>query len=120
METIHIIILLIIGLIIVILMVPDDNQEILANDYNYFEKFSQKKIISKLINANRLDKPVKKKNKILFITYDNRYKEEYVQIHNYNIKKYAEQYEYEDKFYNRCNDNVYWCKIFMVLDLVYI
>jgi hypothetical protein len=116
METIHIILLLIIGLIIVILVIPDDNQLILVNDYNYFEKFSQKRIISKLINANKLDKPIKKKNKILFVTYDNRYKEEYVLIHNYNIKKYTEHYGYEYKYYNRCNDNVYWCKIFMVLD----
>ena len=59
---------------------------------------------------------MKKKNKILFITYDNRYQEEYVIIHNYNINKYAEKYDYEYKFYNRCNQNVYWCKIFMVLE----
>ena len=116
MEIIHTILFLIIALIIIILAIPNDNQTVSANDYDYFDKFSQKKIISKLINNNRLDKPVKKKNKILFITYDNRYQEEYVLIHNYNIKKYAEQYDYEYKFYNRCNDNVYWCKIFMVLD----
>lgn len=116
METTHLILLLIIALIIVILTIPDDNQIILEKDNEYFEKFSQKKVISKLINNNRLDKPLNKKNKILFITYDNRYKEEYVSIHNYNMRSYTEKYGYEYKFYNRCNDNVYWCKIFMVLD----
>lgn len=116
MEIIHIILILIIVLIIIILITPNDNQIIMANDHDYFEKFSQKKIISKLINNNKLLKPIIKKNKILFITYDNRYQEEYVIIHNYNINKYTEQYDYEYKFYNRCNDNVYWCKIFMVLD----
>lgn len=120
MEIIHIIIISIIVLIIFKLIFGsnDDNQIILANDYYYFEKFSQKKIISKLINNNKRLKPIYKKNKILFITYDNRYKEEYVLIHNYNIKKYTEKYDYEYKFYNKCNDNVYWCKIFMVLDAI--
>lgn len=115
MEVIHLILVIIIILIIIILSIPDNNQIVLANDFDYFEKFSQK-IISKLINNNRLNYPLVKKNKILFITYDNRYQEEYVLIHNYNLKKYVEKYNYEYKFYNRCNDNVYWCKIFMVLD----
>lgn len=116
MEIIHLILIIVIIMIMIILTIPDDTQTVLANDYKYFEKFTNKKIISKLINNNRLDKPKKIKNKILFITYDNRYQEEYVKIHNYNIKKYTDKYDYEYKFYNRCNDNVYWCKIFMVLD----
>lgn len=116
METIHITLIIIIIVIAFILAIPDENRVILANDYDYFEKFSNKKIITELINNNKLNKPINKKNKILFITYDNRYQEEYVLIHNYNIKKYTEKYDYEYKFYNRCNDNVYWCKIFMVLD----
>lgn len=88
---------------------------VVKNDYDYFKKFSQKKL-SKLLNNNKREKPINKKNKILFITYDNRYNEQYVLIHNYNIKKYADKYDYEYKYYNKCNDNVYWCKIFMVLD----
>lgn len=92
-----------------------DYQYILSKDYDYFDKFSQK-IIYKLINNNKLNTPIIKKNKILFITYDNRYEEEYIQIHNYNIKKYVDKYNYTYKFYNKCNENVYWCKIYMVLD----
>ncbi len=95
-----------------------DNYYVGLKDSNYFEKFSQKKIITGLINNNILSNPPNKKNRILFITYDNRYNQEYVLIHNYNISKYVEQYGYEYKFYNRCNDNVYWCKIFMVLDSI--
>jgi hypothetical protein len=115
MEVIYLILIIIIVLIIVILAIPDDYQIILENDYDYFKKFSKKNIL-KLINNNKLEKPTVKKNKILFITYDNRYKEEYVLIHNNNIKKYVKKYNYEYKYYNKCNDNVYWCKIFMVLD----
>lgn len=89
---------------------------ILSNDTDYYEKFSKENMISKLINNNRLIKPIEKKNKILFITYDNRYQEEYIKIHNYNINKYVEKYGYEYKYYNRCNQNVYWCKIYMVLE----
>lgn len=41
---------------------------------------------------------------------------EYVQIHNNNIKKYVQKYDYEYKYYYTCNENVYWCKIYMVLN----
>ncbi len=116
MEAIYIVIILIIILICIKLFFSDDNYAILSKDYNYFEKFSQKQIVSRLINNNKLNVPLNKKNKILFITYDNRYQEEYVAIHNYNLRKYVDQYDYEYKYYNRCNENVYWCKIYMVLD----
>ena len=122
MEYIYIVILLILILIIIKLIFENDKFIILSKDYDYFEKFLQKKNsqnnISQLINNNKLQIPLNKKNKILFITYDNRYKEEYVLIHNYNLKKYVEQYDYEYKYYNRCNENVYWCKIYMVLDAI--
>jgi len=118
MEIVYIIIFSIIILILIKLLSPDNNLIIFKEDYNYFEKFSEKNNIEKIINNNKLKKPLNKKNKILFITYDNRYQEEYVLIHNYNIKKYAEKYNYEYKYYNRCNENVYWCKIFMVLNFI--
>ena len=115
-------IILILGIFFCIInfLSPDDNYNdnyfVLQNDKNYYIKFSRKQIISKLINNNRLKNPIKKKNNILFITYDNRNNEEYVLIHNDNISKYAEKYDYEYMYYNKCNDNVYWCKMFMVLD----
>ena len=94
----------------------DSSNLIIQRDYDYFKKFSEKFIISKLINNNKLINPINQKNKILFITYDNRYEEEYISIHNNNIKNYVTLWEYEYVFYNRCNENVYWCKIYMVLD----
>lgn len=131
METINIISLIIIVIIIIILIIPDEryytnsnnqttlkkltDQYVISKDLDYFNKFSEK-IISNLINNNKLDKPINTKNKILFITYDNRDTEEYVLMHNYNMKHYTDLYDYEYKFYNKCNDNVYWCKIYMVLD----
>lgn len=118
MEIIYIVIILIIILIIIQLISNDDYMEILLKDNNYFEKFSEKYIISKLINNNRLSKSLIKKNNILFITYDNRYQEEYIKIHNYNINKYVYKWNYKYKFYNRCNNNIYWCKIYMVLDAI--
>jgi hypothetical protein len=127
METVFVVILLIIFCMVIKLITDrNDNYElvekqkddpsIVSNDTNYYTKFAKENMISTLINNNRLAKPIEKKNKILFITYDNRYQEEYVIIHNYNINKYVEKYGYEYKYYNRCNQNVYWCKIFMVLE----
>ena len=93
---------------------------ILSDDYDYFTKFHRKKVISNLINNNKLEIPMAKKNNILFITFDNRNNDnnskEYIQIHNYNISSYVNLYNYKYTFYNKCNENVYWCKIYMVLD----
>ena len=113
MEIVYIILLLIFFLVL-ILTTPDDDQIVMANDYDYFNRFSDKSM-RKLINNNRLNEPIVKKNKILFITYDNRVNEDYVLIHNNNILKYCKKYDYRYKFFNKCNDNTYWCKMFMVL-----
>ena len=116
MEKYFCILILLIILIIIQLIYIDDHDHILINDNSYFEKFSQKYVISKLLNNNLLSKPVNKQNKILFISYDDRYNEEYIQIHNNNINAYANKWNYQYKFYNRCIENVYWCKIYMVLN----
>ena len=125
MEIINLIILVIIFIITINLIfgyneeyteINQTNLTVSTNDSDYFKKFSQANIISKLYNNNRLTIPVNKKNKILFITYDNRYVEEYIKVHNYNINKYVEKYGYKYIYYNKCNENVYWCKIYMVLD----
>lgn len=87
---------------------------ITINDINYFNKFSNKNM-STLINNNKLVVPETKKNKFLFVTFDNR-KSKYIDIHNENIKKYANKWGYEYKFINTCKYNVYWCKIQIVLD----
>jgi hypothetical protein len=111
---------LLILIIIISLLVLDTiftkNDYVKMNDRNYFEKFSQKYIITKLINNNLKKIPENKKNKILFITYDNRQNEKYILLHNQNIRKYSEKYGYKYIFYDKCNENNYWCKVYMVLD----
>ena len=69
-----------------------------------------------LINNNRLSSINKKKNKILFITYDNRENQEYVLIHNSVINNYVKKFGYEYKYLSYCDKNVYWCKIHLVLE----
>jgi hypothetical protein len=116
MEIYFLLILLGIIYIIAEIFYIDEDTEIKIRDAEYFEKFSQKKIISRLLNNNLIKNPVLKNNKILIITYDNRNNEKYIKMHNHNIKKYCDKWGYEYKFYNYCNDNVYWCKIYMVLN----
>lgn len=93
-----------------------DNLKILLNDLEYFKKFNKSKKIDNLLNNNKLKSIINKKNKILFVTFDNRENQEYIKIHNSNITKYVEKFGYEYKFYNICDKNVYWCKIHFVLD----
>lgn len=88
--------------------------KIVSDDNNYFKKFNNSTVITNLINNNKITK-LNKKNKILIITYDNR-KENYIHLHNLNITNYVKKYNYEYKFYTRCDKNIYWCKIHMVLD----
>lgn len=92
------------------------NLKILVNDLEYYQKFSNSKKLNGLINNNKLKVAKKNKNKILFITFDNRINEKYVQIHNSNINNYVKKYNYEYKYYTKCEKNVYWCKIYLVLE----
>ena len=77
MEIVYVILLLIFFLVM-ILTTPDDEQIVMANDYDYFNRFSDKSM-RQLINNNKINEPIIKKNKILFITYDNRVNEDYVE-----------------------------------------
>lgn len=90
--------------------------DIANDDANYFVKFaSANQVFTKIINNNLLQIPIKKKNKILFITFDNR-NAEYIVMHNNNLDSYANKYDYSYKFLTKCQYNVYWCKIQFVLD----
>lgn len=107
-------------LIILVLLLIDtflkNNDFVMMNDKNYFEKFSSKYILTKLINNNLRRTPLEKKNKILIISYDNRKNEKYIKLHNHNLKEYVKKYDYKYIFYDKCNENNYWCKIYMVLN----
>lgn len=53
--------------------------------------------------------------KILFVTFDNRPNLKYVKMHNKNINDYAKKWNYEYIFIDKCDYNVYWCKLYIVL-----
>lgn len=90
--------------------------KVIENDLNYYNKFYKSKKMDNLTNNNKLIEIKNKKNKILFITFDNRETNDYVQIHNSNINEYVQKFGYEYKYLNHCDKNVYWCKIHLVLD----
>lgn len=92
------------------------NLKIMQNDLEFYNKFYKSKKINNLINNNKLKVPKQKKNKILFITYENRVNLQYVKIHNSNINEYVKKYKYEYVHYTSCDKNTYWCKIYFVLD----
>jgi hypothetical protein len=106
-------IILIILVIIFIYRATDTNVTI-YNDKKYFEKF-RKKRISKLKSNNKLSTPNTKKNKILIITYDNRPELSYIKIHNENLTAYCAKFNIEYRFYDKCEYNNYWCKMYMLL-----
>lgn len=123
MESIYITIIFIVILIILKLIIDyniesfkEINLKIIDEDLKYFNKFYNSKKMNSLINNNKLNSMNIKKNKILFITYDNRESQDYVSIHNSNINEYVKKFNYEYNFLNYCEKNVYWCKIHLVLD----
>lgn len=86
------------------------------DDLNYYNKFYKSTKMNDLTNNNKLTSIKNKKNKILFITFDNRETNDYVKIHNSNINDYVKKFGYEYKYINNCDKNVYWCKIHLVLE----
>ena len=107
--------LILIVIIIVYVYRATDNSVDRYNDKQYFDKFRER-MISNLRLNNKLEMPNTKKNKILFITYDNRPNLPYIKIHNENMKDYCKKWDFEYKFFDKCNYNTYWCKIQMLLD----
>jgi len=57
--------------------------------------------------------------KICFVTFENR-KEEYINMHNENVKKYCEKYGYEYVLREQNDTNIspYWYKVFLVRELL--
>ena len=92
------------------------HNKIAEDDTYYFTKFFYDgHIFSSLRENNKLKTPISKKNKLLFVTFENRQKE-YIDIHNENISNYTKKWGYSYKFIKECSSNVYWCKIEIVLN----
>jgi len=70
-------------------------------------------IVEILQNNNKKIIPKNKKNKILIITYDNR-NDDYIQLHNANFINYCNKWGIDYEYYDKCNLNVYWCKMYML------
>jgi hypothetical protein len=84
------------------------------NDIKYFEESKSKK--NYLLNNNMIDKPIRKNNKIAIITFENRKNAEYIDLHNKNVSAYCDKWNYKYLFYDHCIHNIYWCKMYYVLD----
>jgi hypothetical protein len=104
-------------------MIYKKNKYITTSDeyiYNqnkkYFEKFNKKKLMTSLLNNNLTVIKTDKKNKILFYTFENRTNFEYIKIHNNNINDYCKKYGYDYIFETKCKHNIYWCKIYLLLE----
>lgn len=87
-------------------------------DDEFYGKFYKKIIMTNILNNNLLKKPIEKKNKILFLTYDNRTNVEYIDLHNKNMNEYVNKWDYEYKYVTKCyqSASVYWCKMYLVLE----
>lgn len=109
--------LIIIAFIIIIVISTLVNMmdfEIYYNDSKYFVQSDWKK--NYLLNNNTLMIPSQKINKFAIITYENRKDSEYINLHNKNVTEYCKKWNYEYLFYDQCIHNVYWCKMYLVLD----
>jgi len=121
-----IIIIFLVLLILIIILLKNNNKSqkynndllnIYIDDINYHMNFMKgNKIFENLKNNNMLKIPNNKKNKFLFVSFDNRTNLSYLDKHNENINKYVNKYGYTYKFINTCYYNVYWCKIKLILD----
>ena len=110
-----IIVLIIFVIIIIILsLVNSADFEFYYNDSKYFIQSDWKK--NYLLNNNVLDKPLDKTNKFAIITFENRKDAEYIDLHNKNVSAYCKKWNYDYLFSDNCVHNMYWCKIYLVLD----
>ena len=110
---------IIIFIIIAILMLLiNDDTQYYYEDIKYKLKAQWYKMFNSVLNNNLLDKPIEKVNKIAIITFENRKGDEYIELHNKNMKSYCEKWNYDYLFYDTCINNVYWCKIYYVLDVL--
>lgn len=116
MTSSHYIVILFIIIAFILTLINVKDIEFYYQDIKYATKVQWHKLFNSLSNNNLLDKPTEKTNKIAFVTFENRKEDEYINIHNSNIKAYCEKWNYDYLFYDTCIHNVYWCKMHFVLD----
>lgn len=113
-------ILIILILILIIIIINKKIIQIYINDiffiikmqYAHRIEYDNNLIISKeqsLIDIENI--------RILIISFDNRTNLKYLELHNNNIINYCKKWKnmyYE--FINKCDHNVYWCKLYLILE----
>ena len=111
-----IVIILLLILAFILIKYNNDKAYIYFNDIEYYTQLILNRN-SKLLNNNLINN-TNKNNRILIITFDNRPNIEYIKLHNKNLQDYCNKWGYEYQYYNTCEYNVYWCKIYLVLQLL--
>lgn len=106
-------------IIIIIIFIPNnifivkiylrDIVHALNHFFRYKLKYNNNNINTSNQNYNNI--------KVLIVSFDNRSESElkYLKFHKENIKKYCKKWKNIDYvFTNKCNKNVYWCKLFLI------
>ena len=96
MNSYYIIIFLIIAIILTLINI--DDMKYYYRDVKYLAVINWQNIFYSLLNKNLLDKPIEKINKIAIVTFENRKSDEYIDLHNKNIKSYCEKWNYDYLF----------------------
>lgn len=102
------------------LEVDDFDKFVYENDIQYFKKFKNNNTMKQLLNNNMLGIKTAKKNRILFVTYENR-DNEYTKLHDASMEAYCKKwgYSYKRVRQNKYDVNVYWVKLFLVQEELY-
>lgn len=111
----HLIFIIILIFIFIIINIVELN--IYCNDLNYLFNilFYYKYKLNK--NKNNIDSINFKNLKVLIFCFDNRIKLSYLNLHNDQFNLYSSKWKnisYE--FIDKCDKNIYWCKIFIMLE----
>lgn len=102
--------------VVAIITLYNGTSEIYMRDIDYFHRFTNNKGMDGLLDNNKLLVPKRGKSRVLIVTFDDRPNVGYIAKHNENLQRYADKWNYTYKFYSRCEYNVYWCKLHLVLD----
>ena len=108
-------VIIIVLIVIFIIIYSNHDYKLFIAEYFYFKNTPAK--YGYLLNNNILDTSLQKQNKIAVVTFDTRH-DEYIQKHNINVQKYCDKWKYDYFYYDKCDHNVYWCKLHFVLDLL--
>lgn len=109
-------IIIIVVITIILTLINIEGMEYYYQDIKYTVKAQWHKFFYSLVNKNLLDNPSDKINKFAIVTFENRKNDEYIELHNNNMISYCKKWNYDYLFYDKCEHNVYWCKMHFVLD----